>query len=99
MPPTDTPHPLVLTLGDREVVIRRRYQALSIVNDILVAIWFLVGSIMFFSESWTYTGTWFFVVGSVELLIRPVIRLARQIHLQRLPGHDGRSATESEHDF
>lgn len=99
MPPTDAPHPLVLTLGDRELVVRRRYQALSIVNDILVALWFLVGSIMFFSEAWTYTGTWFFVLGSVELMIRPVIRLARQVHLQRLPGAGGRAAVESEHDF
>ena len=99
MSSTDAPHPLVFTLGDRELVIRRRYQALSIVNDILVAIWFLVGSIMFFSEAWTYTGTWFFVIGSVELLIRPVIRLARQVHLQRLPGYEGRPAREAEHDF
>jgi len=96
---TGAPRPLVFTLGHRELVIRRRYQVLSIVNDILIAVWFTIGSIMFFSDAWTYTGTWLFVVGSIELLIRPAIRLTRQIHLQRLPGHQGVRSHESEHDF
>jgi hypothetical protein len=90
--------PLIFTMGHEEVVIRRRYEVLSIVNDILVAIWFLVGSILFFSEATTYAGTWLFVLGSVELLIRPMIRLARRVHLQRLP--DARAgAVEAGPDF
>ena len=95
---TDLAHPLVFTLGHRELVIRRRYEALSIINDILVAVWFTIGSFMFFSDAWTYTGTWLFVVGSIELLIRPAIRLTRQIHLRRLPGgHE--IPHEAGHDF
>ncbi|HWN27391.1 MAG TPA: YrhK family protein [Actinomycetospora sp.] len=90
--------PLIFTMGHEELVIRRRYEVLSIVNDILIAIWFLVGSILFFSEATTYAGTWLFVLGSVELLIRPMIRLARRVHLQRLP--DTRSgATGAGPDF
>lgn len=77
--------PLIYKLGHEELVIRRRYEVLSIVNDILVGLWFLVGSILFFSAETTYVGTWFFVIGSVELLIRPVIRFARRVHLQRVP--------------
>lgn len=90
---SDTPGgalpPLVYKLGREELVIRRRYEVLSIVNDILVGLWFLVGSILFFSESTTYVGTWFFVIGSVELLIRPVIRFSRRVHLQRVPQAPG----------
>jgi hypothetical protein len=81
--------PLVFTIGREELVIRRRYEVVSIVNDILIALWFLIGSILFFSDDTTYAGTWFFVVGSVELLIRPAIRLARRVHLQRVPGTEG----------
>ena len=55
-------------------------------------------SVLFFSDATTYAGTWLFVVGSFELLIRPVIRLTRQVHLQRLPGRPG-AAPESGHDF
>lgn len=73
-----------LRIGREELVIRQRYQVISIANDVLIGLWFLVGSFMFFSESLTYTGTWLFVIGSVEMLIRPVIRLIRLVHLQRL---------------
>lgn len=76
---------LVLHLGHEELVIRQRYETLSIANDVLIGVWFLVGSILFFSEETTYVGTWFFVIGSVELLIRPVIRFSRRVHLQRVP--------------
>ena len=53
---------------------------------------------MFFSDALTYTGTWFFVVGSIELLVRPAIRLTRQLHMQRLPGRHG-VPQEAGHDF
>ncbi len=89
---------LTLTFGHDELVIRRRYETLSIVNDILIGIWFAVGSVLFFSASTTYAGTWLFVVGSVELLIRPGIRLARAVHLKRLPSHQPGAPTDDSQD-
>lgn len=88
--------PLTLRLGREELVIRRRYEVVSIANDILVALWFTAGSILFFSEATTTLGTWFFLVGSLELLIRPIIRLSRRLHLARMHP-DG--PTEAGHDF
>jgi hypothetical protein len=84
--------PLTFRIGKDELVIRQRYEAVSILNDMLIAVWFIIGSVMFFSPSWTTAGTWCFVFGSVELLIRPVIRLGRQLHLQRLHGESGTPA-------
>lgn len=75
--------PVEIHIGRHELVIRKRYEVLSIVNDILIGVWFLIGSIMFFSPAWTTTGTWLFVGGSAELLIRPIIRLSRHVHLRR----------------
>ncbi|WP_239648723.1 YrhK family protein [Nocardiopsis chromatogenes] len=72
--------------GGEELIIRRRYEAASIANDVLIALWFTAGSIMFFSEAWTALGTWCFLAGSIELLLRPVIRLARMTRLRRLRG-------------
>ncbi|GAA4788782.1 hypothetical protein GCM10023200_24210 [Actinomycetospora chlora] len=77
---------MTLHLGRDELVIRRRYEALSIVNDILIGLWFTIGSFLFFSESTTTAGTWLFVVGSIELLIRPLIRMTRVVHLRRRTG-------------
>ncbi|WP_055486503.1 YrhK family protein [Streptomyces sp. WMMB 322] len=79
-------------------MLRQRYEVASIVNDIFIAVWFLVGSFMFFSERWERTGTWCFVFGSVELLVRPVIRLVRHFHLRSVRGGTY-AAHESSQDF
>lgn len=73
----------ILHIGDRELVVRQRYELLSIANDILIGTWFLIGSFMFFSDKLTYYGTWLFVIGSLEMLIRPTIRFTRRFHLTR----------------
>jgi hypothetical protein len=73
----------VVHFGHDELIIRQRYEVISIINDILIGVWFIVGSICFFYPHLTRTGTWFFLAGSIELLIRPTIRLARRVHLQR----------------
>ena len=75
---------LTIRIGPQELVIRRRYEAASIVNDVLIGLWFLIGSVFIFFDSLTRAGTVLFVIGSVEMLIRPVVRLARHLHLQRL---------------
>lgn len=74
---------LTLHLGHDELIIRQRYEVLSIANDILIGVWFVVGSVFFFYSELSYAGTWLFVIGSIEMLIRPVIRLVRRLHLQR----------------
>jgi len=81
---TGDQHDLTLRLGQDELRVRGVYETVSIVNDVMVALWFVVGSVLFFSESTTTAGTWFFLVGSVQLLIRPVIRLSRRVHLGRI---------------
>ena len=99
-PAMSTARPLTFTVGHEELTIRRRYEVLSIVNDILVAVWFLVGSILFFSDATTYAGTWLFVIGSAELMIRPAIRLSRSLHLGRIRSRAGGAGpTEASHDF
>tara|TARA_B100001179_G_scaffold215432_1_gene185634 strand:- start:226 stop:501 length:276 start_codon:yes stop_codon:yes gene_type:complete len=77
--------PLTLKLGREELVIRQRYEVLSILNDFLIAIWFLVGSILFLFPEYEKLAIWLFIVGSFQFLVRPTLRLASHLHLQRLP--------------
>ena len=93
--PTD----LLIRIGHDELVIRRRYETLSIANDTLAALLFIVGSILFFWSSTTVTATWLFVVGSVLMLLRPAIRLSRRFHLTRRRGQDPAGSHESSMDF
>jgi len=83
-----------LRIGREELVLRKRYETFSIVNDILVAVWFVIGSILFFSDSTAPAGTWLFLLGSVELLVRPLIRLTRRVHIGRVGGAAGESARD-----
>ena len=50
-----------------------------------MALWFLIGSVLFLYPKLAGAGTWLFILGSFQLLIRPTIRLASHIHLQRIP--------------
>ncbi|WP_199428813.1 YrhK family protein [Qaidamihabitans albus] len=97
--PTGDPHDetgaVLLRFGHEELVVRQRYEVISIVNDLLIAVWFVVGSVLFFSESTATAGTWLFLLGSIQLLIRPAIRLRRRIHLRRLrPGAPAETARD-----
>ncbi|HEC74148.1 MAG TPA: hypothetical protein ENI26_07220 [Methylophaga aminisulfidivorans] len=72
-------------IGHEELIIKRRYEVLSILNDFLIAIWFLGGSILFLYPSMEKIAIWLFIIGSAQFLLRPTLRLASHIHLQRIP--------------
>jgi hypothetical protein len=77
------------TVGHKELVVHQRYEVVSIFNDFLLGIWFTLGSICFFYEGSLKTvGVWLFVIGSVQLLLRPAIRLHRYIYFKQLPDTD-----------
>lgn len=88
---------LTITIGHEELEIRQKWEVVSIVNDILIAVWFIIGSILFFNESTTTAGTWLFLLGSIELLIRPMIRLARRVHIGRIRGENTSSDSSSDY--
>ncbi len=88
----------VLHFGHDELVIRQRYEVLSIINDLLSGIWFLLGSVFLFFDTLALASAWLFVLGSVELLIRPTIRLSRRLHLARFHRHEPGTA-DAAHDF
>ncbi|WP_240930582.1 YrhK family protein [Isoptericola sp. BMS4] len=73
----------VLHIGREELVVRQRYEVVSIVNDLLIGTWFVIGSVFFFFASLSTAGTWLFLVGSVQMLVRPAIRFRRRVHLKR----------------
>ena len=73
-----------MDIGQRHIVIQRRYEALGAFNDLLIAIWFLIGSFFFLNESLTQDGTWLFIVGSAQLIIKPLIKLTSLVHVKRV---------------
>lgn len=52
--------------------------------DFVAAVFFVIGSVMFFFEAWITTGTWLFLIGSVFFALRPTVRLMREVKLLSL---------------
>ncbi len=73
-----------LDIGQEHITIQRRYEALGACNDALIAVWFLIGSFFFLSDSLEQSGTWLFIVGSAQLLIKPVLKLISLVHVSRV---------------
>lgn len=66
---------------------QRLYAAFEIAYtavDFTAAALFVVGSILFFSESLMIPGTWCFLVGSLCFALKPTLRLIREVRLARL---------------
>lgn len=82
MTPND--NQFVVDLGQEHIIIQRRYEALGAVNDFLIALWFLIGSFFFLTASLVESGTWLFVVGSAQLLIKPTLKLMSLVHVSRI---------------
>src|SRR3954447_20828418 len=75
---------VTLTLGDQEIVLRHRFELISIANEIGIALFFTVGSVAFYFEELFNLGVTLFVIGSVQLGVRPAIRLARRVQLRKV---------------
>ena len=75
---------ITLTLGNEEITLRQRYELISIINEIGIALFFTVGSVAFYFEELFNLGVTLFVIGSVQLGIRPAIRFARRVQLTKL---------------
>ncbi len=83
-----------VTLGSTNLRVGGAYEALSIANDFLAGLLFLVGSILFFWKTTQIPATWCFTLGSVLFVARPTIRLVRRIHLGYAGGGEGEAARD-----
>ncbi|RVU31090.1 YrhK family protein [Neptunomonas marina] len=75
---------LDIDIGNRQIIIQRRYEVLGALNDFVIAVWFLIGSFFFLNNALQESGTWLFIVGSAQLIIKPLIKLISLIHIGRL---------------
>ncbi len=89
------PAPTIPLSRDALTVLHKRYEVLSILNDLMIGIWFITGSILFLFPSLTQSGAWVFVFGSLQFMLRPTIRLARHLHLQAV-GNPQRLASSND---
>ncbi len=63
------------------------YKALYQLNDVVLGLIFLIGSFLFFSETTVFQGTVLFVIGSIQMIIRPLIAMIHDLHMAALDRH------------
>lgn len=68
----------------RERRVHELYEWLHILNDALSSLFFVIGSAFFFYASMQEYGTWLFLIGSTQMLIGPMIRIANKLHLRNI---------------
>lgn len=65
------------------------YKTLYTINDFAAGLWFFIGSILFyFSEPLKTWGVTLFVLGSIQFMIRPAIRLVHEAHARKHYGEE-----------
>ena len=67
------------------------YKALYQINDIVLGLIFLVGSFLFFSDNTVFAGTVLFVIGSIQMIIRPLISFIHDLKLSSYYKHKYRN--------
>lgn len=72
-----------IKMGHHGLFFKKGYEVWYTLNDILLGVWFLIGSVCFYFESLKEWGVSLFVLGSVQMLIRPTIRLIHRFHLKK----------------
>ena len=71
-----------IQMGHHDLFFKKGYQVFYTVNEFLLGLFFLIGSIFFYFESLKTWGVSLFVLGSLQMLIRPTIRLIHRFDLK-----------------
>ena len=61
-----------------------RFEIAYTLVELLAAVLFIVGSVMFFYETLEYAGTWMFLIGSFLFAAKPTLRMVREIKLYQI---------------
>ncbi|KAF0823135.1 hypothetical protein ABE29_16715 [Cytobacillus firmus] len=73
-----------IEIGSYKMVIEKRYQAVSFVNDLLLGVLYLIGSILFLTDVSQTVSISFFLAGSILMIIRAGLNLLKDLHINKI---------------
>ncbi len=83
-------------IGGFGVFFNKRYHLLSTINDLMLGVWFVIGSVLFLFEQTQIAGTILFILGSVQLLGRPILKLLHGFFIRKETQREQNDDTPSE---
>jgi len=84
MPLPKSNQELDLHVSRIELKVTSIYKLLYQLNDLILGLVFLTGSFLFFSDNTMFAGTVLFVIGSTQMLVRPIISIIHDFHLSKV---------------
>lgn len=66
-----------------EFYFKRKYTFLQLAGDVLVGIFFVTGSIMNFFPATSFYGSIAYLLGSISLTIRPLLKIIRSMWIYK----------------
>ncbi|SDK15936.1 YrhK family protein [Sediminibacillus albus] len=72
-----------IQMGKFQLFFNKKYRFISLANDLSLGLWFLIGSILFLFKHTQTIGTIFFILGSAQLLGRPVLKIIHAFYLKK----------------
>lgn len=72
-----------LKVGQYALFFNRNYHLIYLTNEIMLGIWFVVGSVFFLWETTKTAGIILFIIGSLQLLIRPLLKIFHSMTLKK----------------
>lgn len=78
------PNYIDVQFGQHEITINERYEFFYNINDVLIALCFLIGIVLFLWKPLETYAIWMFIVGSALFLIRPMIQFIKRFHLKKV---------------
>ena len=79
----DTEEDIELKSGQFRVYFQNRYTLISLLNDLLVGIVYILGSISSLIGLPSIYGTYFYLAGGVFLILRPLIKIIHNIYIYK----------------
>lgn len=83
-------------IGRFGVFFNKRYHLLATINDLMLGIWFVIGSVLFLFHQTQMAGTILFILGSVQLLGRPILKLLHGFFIRKESLREQKDDTPSE---
>ncbi|MCK0472692.1 YrhK family protein [Halalkalibacter sp. APA_J-10(15)] len=74
---------LDVKMGRVRIYFDKRYRVISTINDLLIGVLFVIGSILNFFDKMEKIGLIFYLAGSTFLVVRPVLRLMHSASLRK----------------
>lgn len=71
-------------VGKHIIFFNKNYRYIFIINELLLGIEFVVGSVFFFYESLKTAGIIIFIVGSAQMFLRPVLKIFHAVSLKKI---------------